>query len=164
MTKVKMMQELKKAHEKCAALEETVRYKDEVINNYKKSLETLKEEPGRSVQAELLELRKRTKADGFIIDELRKGMDENGKLISILEKQIDSLTLLVGVIVNNIRNGGQKITKEGHLKIHQDELKNVYSKFDVVVREADSGFVFIGCKPKDCPDEAPEADNAPETE
>lgn len=147
-SKRELKRKVRELENQLKAMNSELKYKDEVINNYKKSVETLKEEPGRSVQAELLELRKRTTADGFIIDELNKGLENSNGLISVMEKQIDSLSLLIGVVVDKLRNGCCPITKDGYIRLHQDELRDVHTNYDVVVRESDKGFVLIGCNPK----------------
>lgn len=138
--------------------EQDIRYKDEVINNYKESLSVFKKEPGRALQAELLELRKRTTADAFLIDEYYKTIESEKAFISIQKQQIDSLSLLIGVIVNNLKNGCQELTEEGYLKIDIKSVEEVHGSFDVAITESDNtDFVFIKCELKEA--EAQQSEN-----
>lgn len=127
--------------------EEDIRYKDEVINNYKESLAVLKAEPGRALQAELLELRKRTTADAYLIDEYSKEIESERAFIDVQKHQIDSLSLLIGVVVNSLKNGCQELTEEGYLKIDMKALEETHGAFDVAICDSENpDYVLIKCE------------------
>lgn len=119
-----------------------------VNENLRNSLETLKLDPGRKMQAELLELRKRTNADAFLIDEYRKSEEISKDRCEELNAHIDSLSLLIGVICEKAKNDSLSISDDGCLIIDMLSVINVHNLSDVVFTERDDGNIYIKCVEK----------------
>lgn len=117
-----------------------------VNDNLKKSLNTMKEEPGRSMQAELLELRKRATADGFIIDEYRKSDDEKREFIGMQKKHIDSLELLIAMLITKARSKELMFAEDGSVVLNVNEITQSVGAYHVDHKQdAEANKFYIRC-------------------